>query len=240
MSRIVGKSETVLGVTKNYVYSYDNSGRLVNVVQDGVSVASFGYDSNGNRTSTTVSGTTYTSTFDDQDRMQNFGSTTYDYDASGNVTQSESGIGAQIHYYHDFSGNLIGQGFPGSLSNDMDYDFQNRIIHKKALNRGVEDFFVYDQQDRIAASFTASGTMLAMYQYPTGGHSPDVVSTNNYQLRLVKDHLGSPVLAVDMYNGSIVQVISYNVLGKEISNSDPSVQPFGFAGGLYDTDTLIV
>ena len=55
--------------------------------------------------------------------------------------------------------------------------------------------------------------------------------------RIVSDHLGSVRLAIDTDTGEIAQRMDYDPWGKVLYDSNPGFQPFGFAGGLYDTDT---
>ncbi len=57
--------------------------------------------------------------------------------------------------------------------------------------------------------------------------------------RLVKDHLGSVRLVVDSVSGEVKQRIDYDAWGKVTADSNPGFQPFGFAGGLYDSDTKL-
>ena len=241
MSRITAMTETTLGVVKKFIYTYDIVGRLTDVTQDGVSVASFIYDSNGNRISTTLNGTTYASTFDDQDRMQNFGSQVFAYNANGELTTSTSSIGAQINYTRDNYGNLTGLGYPGSLTSQLIYDAQNRVISKSKLQRNDTSQFVYESQNRIGAAFSTTGEMQNTFYYPTGSHSPDLVRpAGGSHHVIIKNHLGSPVLVVRAYDGEVVQQLTYNALGKATTNTNPNFQPFGYAGGLYDNDTKLV
>jgi RHS repeat-associated protein len=58
--------------------------------------------------------------------------------------------------------------------------------------------------------------------------------------RLVTDHLGSVRLVVKVSDGSVVQRIDYDEFGVVSSDTAPGLQPFGFAGGLYDADTKLV
>ena len=54
------------------------------------------------------------------------------------------------------------------------------------------------------------------------------------------DHLGSPRV-ISTANGSLVKTISYDSYGNVISDSNPDFTiPFGFAGGLQDSDTGLV
>jgi RHS repeat-associated protein len=58
--------------------------------------------------------------------------------------------------------------------------------------------------------------------------------------RLVTDHLGSVRLVVKVGDGSVAQRIDYDEWGVVANDSAPGLQPFGFAGGLYDSDTKLV
>jgi RHS repeat-associated protein len=58
--------------------------------------------------------------------------------------------------------------------------------------------------------------------------------------RLVTDHLGSVRLVVNTATGSVVQRIDYDEFGVVANDTAPGLQPFGFAGGLYDADTKLV
>jgi RHS repeat-associated protein len=55
--------------------------------------------------------------------------------------------------------------------------------------------------------------------------------------RIVSDHLGSPRLVVNTTDGSVAQRIDYDEFGNITQDTAPGFQPFGFAGGLYDTQT---
>jgi RHS repeat-associated protein len=58
--------------------------------------------------------------------------------------------------------------------------------------------------------------------------------------RLVTDHLGSVRLVVKVSDGSVAQRIDYDEFGVVANDTSPGLQPFGFAGGLYDADTGLV
>lgn len=58
--------------------------------------------------------------------------------------------------------------------------------------------------------------------------------------RIISDHLGSPRMVVDVANNNdTVQELIYDTFGRITSDTNPSFQPFGFAGGIYDTDTQL-
>jgi RHS repeat-associated protein len=58
--------------------------------------------------------------------------------------------------------------------------------------------------------------------------------------RLIKDHLGSPRLIVNVATNVVAQRLDYDAWGNVVLDSNPGFQPFGFAGGLYDRDTGLV
>jgi RHS repeat-associated protein len=63
-------------------------------------------------------------------------------------------------------------------------------------------------------------------------------ATATYQL--VKDHLGSVRYVVDTTTGVVAQELDYDAWGRVLVDTNPGLQPFGFAGGLYDADTGLV
>jgi RHS repeat-associated protein len=63
---------------------------------------------------------------------------------------------------------------------------------------------------------------------------------NGHGYQLVTDHLGSVRIVVDVSSGDVVQKLEYDEYGNIISDSNPDFQPFGYAGGLYDSQTKLV
>ncbi|MBT5094059.1 MAG: RHS repeat-associated core domain-containing protein [Halobacteriovoraceae bacterium] len=58
--------------------------------------------------------------------------------------------------------------------------------------------------------------------------------------RIITDHLGSVRFVIDSNSGIIAQELRYDEFGVILTDSNPGFQPFGFAGGLTDNDTLLV
>jgi RHS repeat-associated protein len=58
--------------------------------------------------------------------------------------------------------------------------------------------------------------------------------------KIVTDHLGSVRAVVNSSTGNVAREITYDSFGNVTSDTNPGFQPFGFAGGLYDTDTRLV
>ena len=55
--------------------------------------------------------------------------------------------------------------------------------------------------------------------------------------RVVTDHLGSPRIVINTSSGAVAQRMDYDEWGNVLNDSNPGVQPFGFAGGMYDKDS---
>ena len=118
LGRIAQKIETISAVTDTYDYIYDMSGRLEEVQKNTVTVATYGYDDNGNRTSFTDEfGVTVSGIYDAQDRLASYGpTTTYTYTANGEI-QSKNVSGDII----DISIRLTWES-PFSYSSGYDHD----------------------------------------------------------------------------------------------------------------------
>ncbi|MDP3231933.1 MAG: RHS repeat-associated core domain-containing protein [Myxococcales bacterium] len=57
--------------------------------------------------------------------------------------------------------------------------------------------------------------------------------------RYVHDVLGSVPLVINVATGQVAQRMDYDSWGVVTSDSSPGLQPFGFAGGLFDLDTRL-
>ena len=96
------------------------------------------------------------------------------------------------------------------------------------------------------AELDGSGNLVAQFVYASKPHSPDYMIKYSGGLpvgtyRIVSDHLGSPRLVVDVSDGTVVQRIDYDEFGNAtLVTGTWDVQPFGFAGGLWDSDTGLV
>src|SRR5262249_23129653 len=106
LGRITAKTETIGGATDSYSYTYDLAGHLTGVQKNGVTIASYIYDSNGNRLNYTGPGGTVNGSYDAQDRLTQYGATTYTYTANGELLSKTTG-GQTTTYQYDVLGNLM-------------------------------------------------------------------------------------------------------------------------------------
>ena len=238
LGRIVSKSETIGGIAHTFAYTYDPAGRLTEVRQDNVLTASYSYDSNGNRLSRSAGGSTITATYDTQDRLGQFGTTTYVHNAAGE-RQSKSAAGPTINYQYDTLGNLTGVTLPGATQIEYLLDGAARRVGKK-LNGTLVQGFLYQDGLKPIAELDGSNTVVSRFVYAVGLNVPAYMIKAGVTYRIVTDHLGSPRLVIDASTGSVAQRLDYDEFGNVILDTNPGFQPFGFAGGIYDSDTQLV
>ncbi|HSF33186.1 MAG TPA: RHS repeat-associated core domain-containing protein, partial [Candidatus Tectomicrobia bacterium] len=237
LGRITQKAETLEGQTYTYTYSYDVAGRLSEVKRNGTTVALYAYDSNGNRLSYTGPDNTLTGNYDLQDRLTQYGSTSYAYTANGDLQRKVTGT-QTTSYEYDTLGNLRAVTLANDTQIDYVIDGRNRRVGKK-LNGTLVQGFLYDGDLKPVAELDGQGQIIAQFIYGSRGNVPDYMVKGGITYRLLTDHLGSPRLVIDAATGHIVQRMAYEAFGQVIFDDNPGFQPFGFAGGLYDPDTKL-
>jgi RHS repeat-associated protein len=69
---------------------------------------------------------------------------------------------------------------------------------------------------------------------------PDFVIRGTAIYRILSDQLGSPRIVVDITTGEVVQRMRHDEFGNVVEDTNPGFTPFGFAGGMYDSETALV
>jgi RHS repeat-associated protein len=240
LSRITELTESVAGAPSAVIaFSYDSAGRLFDVRRDGVLTAAYEYDLNGNRSRLTTPGGIVTPTYDDQDRLTSYGTTTYTYGDNGELkTKVEPGVGTTTYTY-DALGNLTAVTLPDGTAVGYLIDGQNHRIGKTVNGTRVQGF-LYQNQLSPVAELNASNQVVSRFVYGTRANVPDYLVKGGVTYRLVTDHLGSVRLVVNTADGTVAQRIDYDEFGRITQNTAPGFQPFGFAGGLLDEQTALV
>lgn len=237
LGRITQKVEIIGGVTTTHDYGYDTAGRLSTVTRNGVLIDTYSYDSNDNRASLNRSSVITSGTYDNQDRMTAYGAATYAYTANGEL-QSKT-VGAQVTQYgYDVLGNLRSVTLPDATQIAYEIDGQNRRIGKR-INGMLTQGFLYQGQLEPVAELDGANNLVSRFVYGSRRHVPDFMVKGGVTYRLIVDQVGSVRLVVDVAAGTIAQRLDYNEFGVVTFDSAPGFQPFGFAGGLYDTHTKL-
>lgn len=238
--RVVGKTEQIGGQTHTYAYAYDPAGRLATVTRDGTTIASYEYDSNGNRSREDLAGQApVTADYDDQDRLQRHGSTTYRYTSNGELRERTTATGASTMYAYDAAGSLTTVDLADGRTVSYSTDGLGRRIATK-INGTLTRGFLYGEGALPSAETDGDGQIRSRFVYATRSHVPDYMQRAGRTYRLIADQLGSVRLVVDTQTGDIAQRIDYDPYGAITTDTNPGFQPFAYAGGLYDTDTGLV
>ncbi|MEK2647173.1 RHS repeat domain-containing protein [Bdellovibrio sp. BCCA] len=237
--RIIGKIETILGRTTEFEYLYDSSGRLIEVKKNNSTYSKYVYDANGNRISGVIGGISFFSTFDDQDRILSFRSTSFSYNSNGDLISKQIGVLSKDIYNYDQFGEL----------NEIHLGIGEKVQYKiDSAGRRIFGFLndekiyrnIFQSQNQIAMQINEKTKQVKEFFYSSHSSSPDFMRVHDKYYRILKDHLGSPRLVVNAESGVPVQQIEYNEWGKILSNTNVGFQPYGFAGGIYDEKTNLL
>lgn len=240
LGRIMQKVERVNGAAAvTYDYDYDAIGQLIEVKRNGAVSARYVYDANGNRLSKTAGGSPVTGTYDDQDRMLSYGDATYTYTPNGELKTKTEEVDQTTTYDYDALGNLRGVTLPNGTQITYLIDGKNRRVGKQ-VNGTLVQGFLYQDQLKPVAELDGAGTVVSRFVYGRDVNVPDYMIRDGATYRIVKDHLGSPRLVVNTATGAIAQQMEYDEYGNVLNYTNLGFQPFGFAGGIYDRDTGLV
>ncbi len=238
LGRILTKDESIQGEVHQYAYTYDLAGRLDTVTVDGVLQSDYSYDANGNRLEKWTPGGNEAGVYDDQDRVVSYKNNTYTFDDAGYLTSKTSPEGLTTYDY-DVLGNLREVVLPDGRVIEYEVDAKNRRVGK-TVDGVIERRWIYLDRLHPIAETDSANNVIARFIYADKSHVPSFMVKGGETYRLVTDHLGSVRLVVDIADGSIAQRIDYDAFGRVIADTNPSFSPFGFSGGLYDSDTGLV
>jgi len=238
LGRIMRKTETVLGISRRYDYTYDLAGRLETVTVDGTLQSTYVYDANGNRLSHITVGGNISGSYDNQDRLLSYGVNTYQYTANGELVSKMNPDGETLYQYDEL-GNLLSVQLPDGNTLEYVIDGLNRRIGKKVNGVLVQGLLYQDNLNPVA-ELDGAGNVISRFVYASKLNVPDYMIRSGVRYRIISDQLGSPRLLVNAQTGAIVQRIDYDEFGHVISDSNPGLQPFGFAGGIDDRDTGLI
>jgi RHS repeat-associated protein len=236
LDRITSLTEAISDTTTTSAFTYDSAGRLFEVRRDGVLTATYEYDVNGNRTRLTTPSGVMTGTYDDQDRLTSYGTTSYSYGSNGELkTKTEPGVGT-TSYTYDALGNLVAAALPDGTALAYVTDGQNRRVGKR-VNGVLVQGFLYQGQLAPVAELDGGNQVVSRFVYASRLNVPTYMIKGGLTYRLITDHLGTVRLVVNTTDGTVAQRIDYDEFGRITRNTAPDFQPFGYAGGLLDSRT---
>jgi RHS repeat-associated protein len=245
IGRILSRVETVENVATTIDYVYDNLGRVTEVRRNGVLSEQYDYDLNGNRTRTRYSGVDFVPpaniAVDGRDRLRQYGTRNYEYNAIGQLTRRTFGS-QDATFDYDALGSLRSVAYVGGPTITYTIDSASRRVARS--DGTTTRKWLYLDDLRPIAELNATNTLTKLFVYGTG-RAPELMiipagqpSAGTY--RLVTDRLGSVRRVVNVATGVIEQRLDYDTFGRVLNDTAPAFQPFGFAGGLYDPTTKLV
>ena len=225
------------GSASRLEYRYDQADRVAAVMLNGVDVETYSYDDAGNRISVTRPAGTVNATYDDRDRLLTSGAATYEYAGDGALAARRDASRSTLYDYDDL-GSLRSATLPdGRL---VEYIVDGSGLRLGRIVDGIlVDGYLYRPGGQLVAATDGDGAVVARYAYDDIGRL-EWMARDGRTYRIVTDHLGSPVLIIDVETGAIAQQIEYDAWGVVLTDSNPGFTPFGFAGGLQDPDTGLV
>ncbi|HET7544426.1 MAG TPA: RHS repeat-associated core domain-containing protein [Polyangiaceae bacterium] len=249
LGRILRRKQT-LGTTTpvTFDYTYSPEGRLTDVLKDGVTYEHYDYSTqNGNRsaaTTPTLSVLASEVSYDAQDRLKTYGPYTYAYTNNGNLrtkTDTRATPAAVTTYVYDALGNLLSVSPPTGSVISYIVDGQNRRIAKKVGSSTVKQWLYRDSLKPVA-ELDGAGNLVSIFVYGSNPNTPDLVVRNNVTYRILTDHVGSVLRAINVSNaGDVAFAAEYTAFGEQtVTAGSADFVPFGFAGGLYDGQTGLV
>jgi len=244
LSRITQLTETIADIDTTYNYIYDRYGRLEKVLENGTELATYTYDTNGNRRSyfgpmgnIMESETEY----DEQDRLKRYGDITYEYDFNGNL-ELKTELAKTTSYSYDAGNSLTKVEIEDGVETktvEYIYDAQGLRIARK-LNNTITNRWLYKDGLNPVAELDSDGNITTLFVYANRLNVPSYLIKGNVKYRVIADHLGSVRMVVNSSTGEVVQQIDYDEFGNVLLDTNPGFQPFYFAGGIHDPDTKLI
>jgi RHS repeat-associated protein len=238
--RITEKTETADGTTSHYAYTYDPLGRLRTVTRDGALIEEYRYDLNGTRNYEmnvlrNIMGRTFT--YSEEDHLLTAGTATYQYNPDGFLATKTDGTDETLYDYSS-RGELLGVRLPDGTIIDYIHDPLGRRIAKK-VNGTITEQYLWQGLTRLLAVYDGSGNLKMRFEYGDS-RIPYVMTKDGNIYYLTCDQVGSLSSVADS-SGNVVKKVDYDSFGNIINDSNPAFAiPFGFAGGLFDTNTGLI
>jgi len=162
------------------------------------------------------------------------------YTPNGEVqTISDVAAGTTTTYGYDAFGQLRSVHMPDGRIVEYVTDGLHRRIGKK-VNGSLVKRWLYRNYRAPVAELDANGAVLTRFVYVTSALTPAFIVKNGTTYRVITDDVGTPTRIVDASTGIVAQAREVDEFGVTISDTAPDFQPIGFGGGLADPDTGLV
>ncbi len=223
-------------VESQYDYVYDVNDRLIEVKKEGNTTESYTYDSNGNRMSATINGVTTTASCTLDDQLEVYGDNTYRYDDDGYLMEKTTPEGT-TNYTYSTLGALTDVEMPDGTTIKYHQNALNQRVAKE-VNGTITERYLWLNLTTLLATYDGEDNLVQRFEY-ADSRMPMAMTYKNKKYYLHYDQVGT-LRAVTNHKSKIIKEIIYDTYGNILNDSNPTFKvPFGFAGGLYDSDTKL-
>ncbi len=161
----------------------------------------------------------------------------YGYDANGRLAARTRNVVVITTYDYSSDGRLLSVTTPEHTVTYRHNAFGNRVA--KLVDGDVVEKYLWENKTRLLAVYDGSGSLKQRYEYALG-NTPASYTEGSNRYYILTDQLGSPRIVTDEA-GTLLREIEYDSFGNIVADSAPEIElPFGFSGGLYDTDTGLI
>jgi YD repeat-containing protein len=168
-------------------------------------------------------GTTTQATYDAQDRLLSYGKYAYTYTRNGERrTKTDTSTNQSTTYTYDAIGNLTHVDLPDGRAIDYVVDGAGRRVGKK-INGVLVQGRLYRDGLRPVAELNGVGALVSRFVYTTRPNVPEYMIKGAVTYRLALDHLGSPKLVVDSAAGTVAERVGrdeFGVVGSDTNSRD--------------------
>lgn len=230
-SFVNGQEVNSLDFVNQYLYPA-GSNNNIKTYQQSISV---------NHTQSPIKRTVASHNNDDQlTKLQGSINRDYKYNEDGELSEMTNCFGS-TKYEYDSLANLKKVIFPNGKTIEYKVDAFNRRF-KKIVNGQTVEYYLWYDQNRLAAVLDGSKNPKVMYVYGAeSANVPGYVIKNGKTYKIIHDPGTQSVrYIVDSENAMIVQESEYDEHGNIMKNTNAEFQSLGFAGGLYDSDTKFI
>jgi len=216
-------------------YTYNEARRLEEVRVNGTVTMSLEQDANGNLVQIRRNGRALQLSVDAADRLASVAGQPTSHDDAGNLTEIGSD-GAVRRYRYDGLGRFVGSADP---RHDVTHVLDPIGRPIAITGPSGTQRFLWDR-DRLVATLDPAGNVDIRFIDSRANAAPEGLIRDGVPYLLIADHLGSVRVVVNASDGTVVQSVTYDALGRPTTNTAPGWQPFGFAGGLHETASGVV
>ena len=169
------------------------------------------------------------------------GNNSYEYGADGYIAKKTTVVDAETTevttYSYSSQGRLLEVVTPSKTITYKHNALGNRVA--KLVDGEVVEKYLWLDKITLLATYDKDDKLVQRFEYVLG-NTPTSYTEGGNKYYIISDHLGTP-RAITNADGDVLKQVDYDSFGNVISDSNPAISiPFGFAGGLADSDTGLV